>query len=166
VAHRTSPVRRAAPEGGTTIDIAKADDFDPLGDGVEHPELLNFATDGNPTGTSWQTETYTAGPSLLDSGKSGVGIYVDTRSPQRAMQMVVRSPTPGWSGEVYAAASGPPSTLAGWGELVGAVKDASSNQAISLSLHAPERYYLLWITTLAQVSDGYRVEVSDIRLEG
>ncbi len=44
--------------------------------------------------------------------------------------MIVRSPTPGWDAQVFAAPSGPPSQLSGWGEPVGEVSGASGLQEI------------------------------------
>ena len=50
--------------------------------------------------------------------------------------MIVRTPTPGWDAQVFAAASGPPEDLAGWGEPVGEVVDASSTEEIELDVTA------------------------------
>ena len=165
------PSRQPGPGGTAQIQITGANDFDPTSDGgddSEHPELVSRSIDGNPTGTEWTTETYQSGPVLSDAyGKDGVGIYVQTSKPVVAKDMVVQTTTPGWSGEVYAAASGPPNDLPGWGELVGAVDGANPQQTIPLHVSTPSRYYLLWITTLSQLDvGGYGVAISDINLTG
>ena len=64
----------------------------------------------------------------------GVGIYVTTSSPARPKKMIVRTPTQGWDAEVFAAASGPPEELPGWGEPVGEAVDASSTEEIELDV--------------------------------
>jgi tRNA A-37 threonylcarbamoyl transferase component Bud32 len=161
------PSHQPGPGGTSQVHLQGANDFDPLGDNLEeNPSLVGLAVDGNPT-TYWRTETYTSGPVLQDAaGKDGVGIYVDAGSPVKATQMIVQSRTPGWSGEVYAASSGPPDNLAGWGDLIGSVDGASTKETVPLHPSAPARYYLLWITSLSQVSDGYRVEIGEITLSG
>jgi hypothetical protein len=67
---------------------------------------------------------------------------------------------------VYAADSGPPEELAGWGEPIGSVSDAGDQEQIELTPTGPARYYLIWFTQLAQYDDGGRVEVSDVALNG
>src|ERR1700744_3289768 len=43
---------------GTPVALEEATDYDPEGDGHEEPGTVEFAIDGNPTGTSWTTEHY------------------------------------------------------------------------------------------------------------
>ena len=147
--------------GAGPIAIEGATDFDPEGTGTagEHPEEVRFATDGNPTGTAWTTEDYSAGLAGL---KSGVGIYVDAGEPVEASELKVVTPTPGWTGEVYAS-NEEPDDLAGWGEPVGSVSNAGEDETVSLDVPEGAQYYLLWITDLG---DNSTVEISDIRLLG
>lgn len=159
------PSRESGAGSGEPLATREAHDFDPLGDGVEHEDEVGLALDGIPT-TAWTTETYASGPALAGAGKEGVGIYVDAGEPVDASEMVVRSPTPGWSGAVYAASGGEPASLDGWGEPVAVIDGASAGEAIPLATAGPERYYLLWFTALVDAGDGYRVEVSDLRLLG
>ncbi len=104
--------------GAAPITIVSADDFDPEGDDEEHSTEVRFATDGNTTGTSWTTESYSAG--LEGAPKTGVGLTLDTGEPVEAAELKLITPTPGWSGEVYAA-SEEADDLAGWGEPVGTI---------------------------------------------
>ena len=147
--------------GAGPIAIEGATDFDPEGTGTagEHPEEVRFATDGNPTGTAWTTEDYSAGLAGL---KSGVGIYVDAGEPVEASELKVVTPTPGWSGEIYAS-NEEPDDIAGWGEPVGSVSNAGEEETVSLDVPEDAQYYLLWITDLG---DNSTVEISDIRLLG
>jgi serine/threonine-protein kinase len=158
---------RQAGGAGEPLALREAHDFDPApgGDEDEHSEEVGLATDGNPATTAWSTETYTSGPLVSDAAaKDGVGIYVDAGEPVTASEMAVRSPTPGWSGEVYAASIGPPDSIEGWGEPIGSVAGASGSEAVALAPGAPRRWYLLWLTALVDTDDGYRVEISDLRL--
>jgi serine/threonine protein kinase len=155
------PSREGGAGGAGPIRAASATDFDPEGGDGEHPEEVRFAVDGNPTGTGWTTETYTAG--LEGAPKSGVGLYVDAGEPVEASELKLVTTTPGWSGEVYAAADGPPEELAGWNEPVATISEAEEDETISLDLTAAERYYLIWINDLG---DNESVEISDARLRG
>jgi eukaryotic-like serine/threonine-protein kinase len=154
---------------GKQVKIAGVADYDPEGDGQESPNTVRLATDGNPTGTAWSTEHYDtdtfagtkAGPD------PGVGLYVTTAAEVEPTKMLVRTPTPGWDAQVFAAASGPPSDISGWGRQVGAVGDASSREEIDLTVARPGRYFLLWFTKAASASDQagrFQVEISDIAL--
>jgi serine/threonine-protein kinase len=154
---------------GAPVSISSATDYDPQGDGEEVGSKVELAVDGDPTGTAWETEHYEsdtfagtkAGPD------PGVGVYVTTASPAKPTKMIVRTPTPGWDAEVFAASSGPPEELSEWGEPVGTAVDASSTQEIDLNVSEPATYFLLWFNKASEAHDqfgGYQVEVSDINL--
>jgi eukaryotic-like serine/threonine-protein kinase len=160
------PSRERNKETGTAPvgDITGADDFDPEGTppNDEHPEEVRFAIDNNPTGTAWTTESYSAG--LAGANKSGVGISVDAGEPVEAAEMNIVTPTPGWSGEVYATPDDPhPEDLQGWGEPVGTIENAEEDFTVNLTLAEPAQHYLIWITDLG---DNDAVEISDVRLLG
>ena len=158
--------------GGTTgkpVAMSSATDFDPEGDGQETGSQVGQAIDGNPTGTAWVTEHYDsdtfagtkAGPD------PGVGIYVKTSSPARPKKMEVRSATPGWDAEVFAASGTPPADITAWGPPIGSVSDASGRQSISLKPQGSAQYFLLWFTRLGQAADQptrYQAEIADIKL--
>jgi eukaryotic-like serine/threonine-protein kinase len=156
---------------GAPVTISSATDYDPQGDGEEGASEVSLALDGNPTGSAWQTEHYDS--EVFEGTKTGpdpgVGIYVTAGSPATPAKMIVRTPTPGWDAEVFAAASGPPSELSGWGEPVGVAVDASSLEEIDLRVGQPSRYFLLWFNKASEARDQagrYQVEVSDIKLLG
>ena len=150
---------------GAEVELTGAQDFDPEGGDGEHPDEVKLAIDGIPN-TTWQTETYTAGPDLSLSGKSGVGLIVEAAEPVTGQTLTVGTTTGGWSADVYAAASGPPDDLAGWGDPVGSISGAEAQQLIDLNVPSPARYYLIWFTKLAEADGGGRVEVSDVTLSG
>ncbi len=153
--------------GMTPIKVTAATDYDPLGTGGEHPELTSKAIDDNPaiTGGAWTTETYDTN---FPEGKEGVGIYLTTAAPAAAKSLQVRSAKGGWDLQVYGAPSAPaPSAsdpLGGWTP-VGEKAGMATNQTVALDTARRKfRDYLLWITKLTPVSDGYRVEITDARL--
>jgi eukaryotic-like serine/threonine-protein kinase len=156
---------------GKPAAISSATDYDPEGDGEEVPNKVQLAIDGDPTGTSWETEHYDS-PTFAGTKTGpdpGVGIYVTTTAPSRPRKMVVRTPTPGWNAQVFAAPAGPPSDITGWDEPVGEVEGASSVQEIDLHVTRPSTYFLLWFTRLSEAQDqygGYQAEISDIKLLG
>jgi eukaryotic-like serine/threonine-protein kinase len=159
------PSKKKNEQTGTASigELAGADDFDPPpGDEEEHGNEVRLAIDTNRTGTSWTTESYSAG--LAGVGKDGVGISVDAGEEVEAAELEVVTPTPGWSGEVYAA-NEQADDLEGWGSPVGTIDDAGSDaegtQTVPLELDGPARYYLVWITDLGE-NDA--VEISDVRL--
>ena len=118
---------------GAEVELTGAQDFDPEGGDGEHPDEVKLAIDGIPN-TTWQTETYTAGPDLSLSGKSGVGLIVEAAEPVTGQTLTVGTTTGGWSADVYAADSGPPDDLAGWGDPVGSISGAEAQQLIDLNV--------------------------------
>jgi tRNA A-37 threonylcarbamoyl transferase component Bud32 len=154
---------------GAPVSITEATDYDPQGDGEEIGSKVGLAADGDPTGTAWETEHYDS--DVFEGTKTGpnpgVGVFVTTTSPATPSRMIVRSPTPGWDAEVYAAAAGPPSDLSGWGEPVGEVSEAATSEEIALRVGQPSTYFLLWFTKASEARDQpgrYQIEISDINL--
>ena len=148
---RESPSPQAS---GDEIEIVEVEDFDPEGTGEgEHPEEAAFATDGNPTGTSWLTETYNSAPAMIDNGKSGVGLILDVGDPVEGRNLTIRTEDPGWSGEIYGATEGPPDEIAGWGEKIATFETTEEETTVALNENEA-RYYLIWITTLTENPDG------------
>jgi serine/threonine-protein kinase len=156
---------------GGNIAIAAATDYDPQGDDEEVGSKVELAADGDPTGTAWETEHYDdeAFEGTKTGPDPGVGIYVTAASPANPARMIVRSPTPGWDAQVYAAPAGPPSELSGWGEPVGEVSEAGEVAEIALRVPRPSTYFLLWFTRATESRDQpgrYQVEITDIALLG
>jgi tRNA A-37 threonylcarbamoyl transferase component Bud32 len=153
---------------GKPVPIASATDYDPQGDGEEDPAEVGFAVDGN-LGTAWSTEHYdTETFAGTKTGPNpGVGIYVTTKSPATPTEMIIHTPTPGWAGEVFAAASGPPEELSEWGEAVGQIPSAQETEEVELHLPGAAKYFLIWFNKAAPARDQegrYQVEISDVKL--
>ncbi len=166
--HETNPPPKTT-ESSTPVALESATAYDPEGDGEEEDEIEEFAIDGNPTGTSWTTEHYDS--ETFEGTKTGtdpgVGIYVTAQAASTPTKMVVRTPTPGWNAQVFAAAAGPPEEIEEWGERIGEVKNADKTEEIELHLGSAAKYFLLWFTKASPASDQegrYQVEISDIKL--
>ncbi len=154
---------------GSTVALSGASDYDPEGDGEEDPETVSLAVDGNPTTTAWSSEHYDSDTFAgTKSGEDpGVGLYVTAKSTAKPVEMIVRSPTPGWDAQIYASASGPPEELSEWGEPVGEVTDAADSEEIELHLGSPAKYFLIWFNRASPARDQegrYQVEISDVKL--
>lgn len=146
---------------------ARAQDYDPQGDGREHEDESKLILDRDPN-TSWTTETYDGGritkAAVPAGGRPGVGIYVDAKPGVAARSIEIRSAQPGWKGKVFVAKSAVPQTLPseGWTEL--ADIDATSRR-LSIDLDTAGqrfRYYLIWIEELPPGKE--RVEISEVVL--
>ena len=118
---RDARQRRRRQGSGKPVAISSATDYDPEGDGEEVGSKIGLAVDGDPTGTAWETEHYDSETfaGTKTGPDPGVGIYVTTKSPATPAKMMVRTPTPGWDAQVFAASSGPPADITGWGQPVG-----------------------------------------------
>ncbi|MFL5898165.1 MAG: protein kinase domain-containing protein [Solirubrobacterales bacterium] len=159
----------ALKDKGSPVAISSASDYDPQGDGEEDPATVSLAVDGNPTGTAWSSEHYDTDTfaGTKTGPDPGVGLYVTTKATAKPTAMIIRTPTPGWDAEVFAAASGPPEELSEWGEPVGEVSDAAGTEEVELHLASPARYFLLWFNKAATArdqADRYQVEISDVKL--
>jgi len=162
--HHGTGTQRTASAGGalTAVGLSSdaAHDYDPLGDGAEHPEQTAFAIDGNPE-TVWTTESYDGGA----LGKAGVGLALDAMPGAVFRRLRVQTPTPGFAASVYVAGRGPlPRTLPdpGW-KLVATVASVSSRQTIDLDTAGQRsRWVLLWITRLPPGQN--RAQISELTL--
>ena len=161
----TGPGRleQSTPTGTKVVSVPRgsAHDYDPLGDDEEHNEEVARVVDRD-DGTSWSTESYQDG--LEGAGKKGVGIYIDAKPKVAAVSMQIDTPNPGFRATIYAAPPGPvpKSVPEGWTK-VGGGTVTSSDKRFKLDTGDTEyRYYLVWITKLAQDADN--AEISEIRL--
>jgi hypothetical protein len=137
-----------------------ATDYDPLGDHTEHANETAFAIDNNPA-TTWSTESYTTG----DLQKDGVGIVIDASPGAVVRQLRIRTPTPGFSAEVYVtdATSRPASVTDPAWKRVAPIPSVDSRQSTDLDTAGQDsRFVLLWITALPP--EGDKVEISELSL--
>ncbi|HEV7208242.1 MAG TPA: protein kinase family protein [Mycobacteriales bacterium] len=150
----------AAAAPAPLADIVKVTDFDPPpGDGIENPDQVAFAHDGEQA-TAWQTETYTT--AKLGNLKKGVGLIVDLGSPQQIRRVDLTFLQPGTDVELRAMApdaTAPGTTLDAF-PLVAQVQNAG--QAVAFTTNAKSRFWLVWLTSLPKVGGGYRGSVAEM----
>jgi serine/threonine protein kinase len=155
-----------APVSGEEIALTNPEDFDPEGGDGEHPEAVDSAIDDDPE-TFWLTSTYSAGPAVEASGKSGVGLVVETDEPVSARQIQIETKDPGWTAEIYAVSGDTPDTLEGWGEPISAQPFQAQDKS-SIPLNEKEAdHYLIWITELTENTDeggGYFATIGEVSL--
>ncbi len=152
--------------GGAEIKLpgGAASEFDPTsegGDGSE-TESQDLAIDGNPTGTSWDTERYVT----VDFGgfKDGVGLAIDAGKSVEAKELEMRSPVSGWDAEIYQVDGSPPEDLDGWGDPVARITDGGGRETAILP-GRPAQSFLIWITKPPADDTGqFKMEISDVRL--
>jgi serine/threonine-protein kinase len=117
-----------------SVKLTAVSDYDPQGDGTEHPDSVPLATDGN-TATFWTTETYRT------FAKPGVGLILDAGEEVKIEHLQIVSDEPGFTAEV----------LAGNEESGGFVpyseeQEISSRTTLELAGGKSYRYYVIWIT--------------------
>jgi hypothetical protein len=97
------------------------------------------------TRTVWKT------PQQTDpTAEPQVGVYVDLASSQTLRTLVIDTPAPGMSVEIYAATKGPPAAItdSGWTH-VATRRDLAKQTKIGFP-KTPFRYVLVWVTGLPQ----------------
>jgi hypothetical protein len=139
------------------IRVSEAAAFDPFGDnGSENDQLAAAAVDGDPD-TAWETEEY-LNPDITRV-KEGVGLVVELDRPGRIAELVVASPSEGWTAAIYADQSSPGSDLASWGEPVVQREGIAAGET-RFDLGGREAAaVLIWITRTAE--DGL-VRIADV----
>jgi serine/threonine-protein kinase len=143
-----------------SVKRAAADDFDPLGDNKEeHPNEVSEAVDQEP-GTAWSTENYQGGA----LGKAGVGLTIDASPAVVARYLIVKTPKPGWRATIYGAmpGGGRPETLSGYTRLGGGTVKRSRHRFSLATEGQAYRYYLVWITKLAE--GAQKAEITEVEI--
>jgi serine/threonine-protein kinase len=149
------------PPADTPVRLTATNAYDPPpGDGREGDSSVPDATDGS-TATAWETERYTT--AAFGNLKQGVGLVLDAGSPVRLESLTIQSPTPGFRAVIKAGSSaqGPfPAVVS---------SDQTVGDRTTFTLHVPsdQRYYLIWITQLAQFDTGdaskpFAVRISEV----
>jgi serine/threonine-protein kinase len=142
------------------ITVADVHDFDPEGNGEEHPTQTKNAIDRDDK-TFWATLGYN-GP-RLDGRKKGVGLVFDLGSPRQVGRIQVSTPFPGWKAEWRVA------------DRAGAAADdfrivadfTAGGDAVPIPARPTGRYWLLWITAVVKtdIEEGhpYGAVVSEVQ---
>jgi len=162
---------RAAPQSSSPpvpssgpLRVASVRDFDPQGDGLEHPELVRFVSDGDPA-TAWTTSGYTTAE--FGGLKTGVGLWLDLGRPSRVVRVTVSSQLPGWTFALRSGSS-PETAVRNVSATDGSTSfmmGASGRVTVTLR-PVTGRGILIWITRLAPSPDRFRASVSGVAVDG
>jgi len=164
---------RAAPKGSveappatglTTLDILGARDFDPEGDGQEHPEEAPLAVDGQ-QGTSWSTDHYNSAE--FGNLKSGVGLWLDFGNERTIQRVKVSSSIPGWQFQIKTGSPAQSSAEAASATDGSTTFTVGSSGTVVVDLKPVRTSALLiWITRLGQDGGRYGASMSEVQVQG
>ena len=141
-----------------TVSVSGVRDYDPLGDGVEHPELLENLLDEDPS-TIWYSETYAN--RSLGFLKDGVGLVVELKKSFSLQTLLIETSNSGWSGEIYVSET-VGANLADWGTPSTSISASQGNATVDLT-GATGSAILIWFTDLGDdPPPGVRMEISEI----
>ena len=153
----TTPAPTSTPTAAvpTPVRVVAAAGFDPQGDGSEKDAQAGRATDGDP-GTSWTSDTYNS--AAFGGLKDGVGLRLDLGAPTAVHTVQV---TVDGAGSTVQLRTAPGDTLDGAAVLAEA---AGATGTVTLTPKAPvtTRYLVLWFTTAAPSSGGFRAGVAEV----
>jgi eukaryotic-like serine/threonine-protein kinase len=122
----------------TPVRIRAVSDFDPQGDGTEHPDEIGLATDRD-VSTYWPTETYNS------FDKDGVGVVVDAGSQVALSRLVVVSDTPGFRAMILGGSNRDGNFVD-----VAAEQEVGRRSTFDVDTRGEAfRYYVVWITNVS-----------------
>jgi hypothetical protein len=165
---RTQTTAKAVTTAAELVPVAgvTAASYDPRaagGDGDEHPGDTANALDGQ-IATSWRTDTYRAS-AVFGGVKPGVGLILTAPTAVAARSLRLDGGVGGWTGRVYSAAgTEPPATIAGWKPASAPFLARTVPMDIPLT-GGPSRHYLVWITKLAAVDNGFAASIAEAHLQ-
>ncbi|MFN3218111.1 MAG: protein kinase domain-containing protein [Acidimicrobiales bacterium] len=139
------------------ISIVSVADFDPEGDGREHPDRTPRAADGAP-GTFWHSERYDS--RQFGNLKSGVGLVVALDGTRPVNRLEVVSPTRGWAGRVFVS-DGAAAELGGWGQPVDGRVGVDGTVRFDLR-GVVGSHLLVWFTDLGDELPRPRIEIAEL----
>ena len=143
---------------GGTIEVQSVTDFDPQGDGSEHPDEVNLAIDGD-SSTPWTTENYQDPLSAL--GKDGVGLVLDLGDSVEIASVEVQGC--GDCGLQVGHASEAASDATGF-EMVDDTEAAGDPETFDFD-PVSDRFWLVFITTLPGGGGG-SASISEVTFGG
>ncbi|MGH2698394.1 MAG: protein kinase domain-containing protein [Actinomycetota bacterium] len=144
--------------GGGAIEVQSVTDFDPQGDGSEHPEETDLAVDGD-SATAWTTENYNDPLSAL--GKDGVGLVFDLGSETEVASVEVQGCGSCGLQVGHASELG---TDASEFETVGETGSAADPQSFEVDA-VSNRYWLVFVTALPGGGGG-SASISEVTFGG
>lgn len=143
---------------GAPLEVIAIRDFDPDGNGEEHPEQVARILDGDPL-TAWSTLGYRQ----VGMDKAGVGVLLDLGSSKSLSALRVQTSLSGWKAEIRVADAD--------GETAGdfatvAAFTAGTDETIAVPKGTTARFVLVWLIELADdegASDyPYRASIAEV----
>ena len=128
------------------VKLTALEDYDPQGDGSEHPESVANATDGD-VSTFWTTETYRT------FSKPGVGLILDAGKAVSIEHLQIVSDEPGFTAEILAG-DNPNGGFVPFSE----EQEIGRRTTLELAGGKSYRYYVVWIT-----DPNRRAHVNEVR---
>jgi serine/threonine-protein kinase len=129
-----------------SVKLTALEDYDPQGDGSEHPESVANATDAD-VSTFWTTETYRT------FSKPGVGLILDAGKDVSIEHLQIVSDEPGFTAEILAG-DGPTGGFVPFSE----EQEIGRRTTLELAGGQSYRYYVIWIT-----DPNRRAHVNEVR---
>jgi eukaryotic-like serine/threonine-protein kinase len=122
----------------TPVRVQAIADFDPYGDGTEHPDEVGRATDRD-VATYWPTENYGS------FDKPGVGVVVDAGSRIALSRIVVVTDTPGFRAMILGGSTRDADFVDVAGE-----QEVGRRSTFDVDTRGEAyRYYVLWVTDVS-----------------
>ena len=127
----------------------------------DNPAMTRFTFDGD-VSTFWSTDQYSS--PTFGNLYPGIGLAIRLDSAEQGRQLVVTSPTSGWSAQTYVASFDVPSgrPVTEWGAPTDTRSGISSGTETFTLGSRRGQWVLLWITNLGP-SDGARIAELSIR---
>jgi hypothetical protein len=153
-----------ATAGLSEIRIVEARDYDPEGDGQEHPDQTQFAIDGDPA-TAWSTDHYKS--ANLGNLKTGVGLWLDLGGETSVSRVQVTSSIVGWEFQVKAGSvSQALSETASATDGTTTFTVGSNGSAVVNLKPIKTSALLIWITQLGQDGGRFGASIGDVLVQG
>jgi hypothetical protein len=161
-----SPESVAPTEVALTADSVRVVD-PPEGDRNQNEGVENVIDDNASTG--WTTNTYRGDPNFGNL-KPGMGILIDLGEAREVSSVRVQMTSAGATVGLLGGAEDPGDSsegdqaiVDGFSVLAEQVEDADTNIELKTGGEAT-RFIVVWVTELPQVSDGYKLTISDINV--
>ena len=154
------PTVPPAPTPTGPVQLASIAVYDPSGD-PDDPGKVGRAADNDP-GSTWSTSEY---DDQFPALKPGIGLMTTFRAPARVSQVIIRSPSPGTTVEIRAAAA--PDVPLAQTQLLGTGTVSGDTTTIPVqAMPAPTGNLLVWITGLAKSDGRYRSQIAEVTVVG
>ena len=127
----------------------------------DNPSMARFTFDGDPT-TFWPTDQYSS--PTFGNLYPGIGLAIQLNGAEQGRQLVVTSPTSGWSAQTYLSSTDVPSgrPVTDWGLPTDTKSNVAGGTATFDLGTKRAQWVLLWITNLGP-SDQARIAELTVR---